>query len=120
MTDRDYGLIVNDPGSWERVRREAAAEVSAALEAAAGVGPEFGSPIAWSLTRDYGGVTTGLSLLHRVGVTIGKDLFTTCGEVIPNHPARWVPLSPALLRTLPRCKHCDEAAQSHHLTGIAA
>lgn len=117
---KDYGLIVNDPASWARVRAAAAVDKSAALKALEGTVAEFGAPIVWTHVRDYSGVVTGLSPLHRVGVQIGADLFTTCGEVIPNDPSRWLPLSPALVRTLAdRCKHC-EAERAHHITEIAA
>ena len=101
---------------WRQIEAEARAQVVTELEWLERTPLEFGAHVAWS--ECMLGRTSGLSALHRVGhPQLGYD-HTSCGEVVP--PAvRWLPLSPAMIRTLPRCKYC-EAEHARILTEQAA
>ena len=104
-----------DPG-WREIEDAARDQVSADLDRLESTPLEFGQHIAWSLCLLA--CTNGMSELHRVGhPVLGYD-HTTCGDVIPP-PVRWLPLSPAIVRTLPRCKYC-EAEHVRILTERAA
>lgn len=71
-----------------------------------------GQRIAWA-TKGYGGVTTGLSSVHRVAVT-GDEARTFCGIVLPN-PRNVVPA----LRSLDLCPVCANAFAKTRLAIVA-
>ncbi len=92
---------------WRQVELDAQAQASADLQALERTPLEFGQHIAWS--ESLLGRTNGFTALHQVGKPqFGRD-YTTCGEIIPP-PVRWLPMSPAVARTMPRCRYC--AAES--------
>jgi hypothetical protein len=90
--------------TWQRIEREARAVAMAELERDENTPLAFGAFIAW--TECQFGLTNGLSAVHRVGFPQHNDTYATCGERIPQ-PVRWVPLSPALVRTMGKCKFCE-------------
>ncbi len=96
---------------WEQLEREAREQVRSEIAADEQTPLVFGAPIAWSLCLL--GRTNGVSPLHRVGQAQHGHAYTTCGELIPA-PIRWLPLSPAVIRTKPRCKDCE--AEMAHIT----
>ena len=102
--------------AWQQVDAEVRQQLASDIERLESTPLEVGAHIAWS--ECMLGRTSGLSALHRVGhPQLGYD-HTSCGEVVP--PAvRWLPLSPAMIRTLPRCKYC-EAEHARILTEQAA
>lgn len=115
MSDR---LVVKDPESWDRVTREARAQVTAELQVLEQMPLEFGQLIAWATTAKVGKATDEFSSVHRVGAPIGNAAHTTCGTPIPE-PAMWVPLSAALAKALLPCGFCEHAMRRHD-TGMAA
>ncbi len=93
----------------ESARKDALAIADAPLE--------LGHSVAWSEVRF--GRTDDLSLVHRVGVAVYEEERALCGERIP--PAiRRVALSPKLIQTLGRCRHCDAEFAKLPNTGVAA
>lgn len=101
---------------WREIEREAREQNSLDVIRLESTPLEFGQHIAW--TTCLLACTNGISELHRVGHPILGYDHTTCGDVIPP-PVRWLPLSPAIIRTLPRCKYC-EAEHVRILTERAA
>ena len=90
---------------WERVLREAADQAVADREIAASMALAFGQPIAWDRKRH--GETVGFTELHCVGDRRGADVpFTACGFSIPSAD-RWLRLSPAMIRVMPKCRYCE-------------
>lgn len=89
---------------WQRIEREARDQVRQELEIAENTPLEFGAFIAW--TECQFGLTNDVSALHRVGFPQHGENYATCGERIPL-PVRWVPLSPAMVRTMGKCKFCE-------------
>lgn len=90
---------------WTRIVSEAKEQATAELIALEHTLLEYGQPIAWVVCRYR--CTDALSTVHRVGDPKGASLdpYTTCGEAIP-HPALWLPLSPALVRSMDSCGFC--------------
>lgn len=91
---------------WLDIEREAKDQVTDELKRLEETPLVFGDPIAWAEYR-YAR-TDGLSEVHHVGVPKGKDgsePYTTCEIPIPP-PIAWLPLSPAMIRTMPRCRYC--------------
>jgi hypothetical protein len=99
----DLAAFPIDAG-WDLIEQEARQQVRAELTAAENTPLVFGAVIGW--TECYDGRTRGLLPLHRVGFPNGGFAFTTCGEVIPG-PVRWRVLSPAIIRTAEKCRHCE-------------
>jgi hypothetical protein len=93
---------------WATIEREALEQVRAELAVAEVTPLEFGAHLVW--TECLFGRTNGLSPVHRVGFPQFDRVYTTCGDVIPE-PIRWVPLSPAMVRTMARCKFCEAEYQ---------
>ncbi len=91
--------------SWLRIEREALAQVRTELEAEDTQPLPFGQIVAWSDCRF--GRTDVLSVVHRAGESIGETAVTVCGEVVPS-PIRRLQLSANLVRTLGRCRYCEE------------
>ncbi len=89
---------------WLRIEAEARDVGLAALERDETTPLEFGAPIAW--TECQFGLTNGLSPLHHVGFPQHNEAYTTCCERIPP-PVRWLSLSPAMVRTMVKCKFCE-------------
>lgn len=80
----------------------------------------LGQPVAWAERRF--GRTDGLSVVHRAGdaaLSMTSDQRTLCGETVPAAILR-VALSPNLVRSLGRCRYCDEAYTKPAQTGVAA
>lgn len=90
--------------AWLRIDLEARVVALAALEHDESTPLEFGAFIAW--TECQFGFTNALSVLHRVGFPQHDDQYATCGEPIPA-PVRWLPLSPAIVRTMRKCQYCE-------------
>lgn len=103
-------LVTNQPtvretrSIWERIEREASEQVRAELQVDENRSLEFGAAIAWS--ECMMGRTCGVSPIHRVGVPQHGHDYTTCGDLIPP-PIRWVPLSPATIRVMAKCRQCE-------------
>lgn len=89
---------------WAEIEREALEQVRSELAADEARSLEFGSAIAWSECQM--GRTNGISPLHRVGLPQHGHDYTTCGDLIPD-PIRWVPLSPATIRVMAKCRSCE-------------
>ena len=89
---------------WLQIEREAREVASAVLDRDENTPLVFGAFIAW--TECQFGLTNGLSPIHRVGFPQHNDAYTTCGELIPS-PLRWFSLSPAIVRTMGKCKFCE-------------
>ena len=87
-----------------QLEADARAEASVGLEGLEATPLEFGAHIAWS--ECLMGRTNGFSAVHRVGLPQFAHAYTTCGELVPA-PVTWIPLSPAMIRTMPRCKFCE-------------
>lgn len=90
--------------AWLRVDLEARVVARAALEHDEATPLEFGAFIAW--TESQFGFMNGLSVVHRVGFPQHENNYATCGEPIPA-PVRWFSLSPAMVRTMRKCKFCE-------------
>lgn len=102
---------------WLRIEAEAKEQGRAEIEALTRSSLEYGAHVAWVTTK-RSGVVGGLSSVHRAGLPKGNVAYTTCDRPIAD-PALWLPLSPALIRTMSRCGFC-EAAHAEHLREIAA
>jgi len=89
---------------WQRITRDARAVALADLARDENTPLAFGQHIAWSECQF--GLTNGFSEIHRVGFPQHRNNYTTCGERIPP-PMRWLPLSPAMVRTMGNCKFCE-------------
>ncbi len=89
---------------WEQLEREAREQVRSEIDVDEVTPLEFGQPIVWSSC--VMGRTNGLSEVHRVGFPQINHAFTACGELIPA-PIRWVRASPAVIRTMAKCRHCE-------------
>ncbi len=96
--------------TWRAIELAARAQVASDLDLLEAKPLEHGSHIAWSECR-LGG-TNGFTSLHRVGLTQFGHAYTTCGDVIPA-PVRWLPLSPAIIRTRARCRDCEAGYAAH-------
>ena len=92
-----------DPG-WREIEAAAREQVSADLDRLESTPLEFGQHIAWS--ECLLGRTNGFSEVHRVGTTQFGRGYTTCGRMIPP-PVKWLPLSPAMVRHMRRCRDCE-------------
>ena len=90
--------------TWRDVDAGVPAQLANDLERLEHTPLEFGAHIAWS--ECLMGRTNGFSDVHRVGFPQFAHAYTTCGELIPA-PVRWLPLSPAMIRHMPRCKYCE-------------
>ena len=101
---------IGDPQGWRELELAARAQVAADLDVLEATPLEFGAHICWSECR-LGG-TNGFTPLHRAGLTQFGHAYTTCGELIPA-PVRWLPLSPAIIRTRARCQDCEAAYAAH-------
>lgn len=123
MSDR---LILSDfaLADLKRIEAEAREQKRAELAERTEHPPAFGTHIAWAVTA-RSGPTDEFSSVHRVGAPIGGDPHTTCGAAIPD-PALWMPLSPALIRSMDRCGFCEAAyarlatSQSSNAAAVAA
>ncbi len=96
-----------EPGrelAWQRIEQEARDVALACLTRDENTPLAFGAFIAW--TECQFGLTNGLSELHRVGFPQHDDVYTTCGARIPE-PVRWFSVSPAMVRTMGKCKFCE-------------
>lgn len=89
--------------TWTRIKAEALAQIILDLARLHETPLAFGQHLAW-VTHEAN-LTAELSPLHRVGFPIDARPYTGCGERIPP-PICWLPLSPALIATMPRCKFC--------------
>jgi hypothetical protein len=89
---------------WAEIESAALAQVRAELERDERTPLEFGYPIVWS--ECLMGRTNGMSELHRVGLPQHGHQYTTCGQLIPP-PIRRVPLSPATIRVMVKCRQCE-------------
>jgi hypothetical protein len=96
------GLTVRDEASWRRVELAANAQVVKDREAMEATPLEVGQFIAWAMLQETTRVTDAISHVHRVGL----EGLTTCGDVIPPI-SLWLPLSDALIRTIPHCRFCE-------------
>jgi hypothetical protein len=103
--------------SWKEIERQVREQITADLIALETTPLEYGQRIAWSIAT-RGGVTVDLSPIHRVGFPKGNMAYTTCEVPIPA-PVCWLPLSPAIERTMTRCPFC-EAGYMRSSSGIAA
>jgi hypothetical protein len=97
---------------WHQIELEAKAQVTADVTREELVPLTTGSFVAWA-RKAHMGQTDGFSSVHRVGVTVGGTSLTTCGEIIPAPILRLVPLTPALIRALARCRHCEAINAQH-------
>ncbi len=98
-----------EPGrelAWRRIEAEALAQVRTELEAEDTLTLPFGQIVAWSDCRFAR--TDVLSVVHRAGEAIGETAVTLCGEVVPS-AIRRLQLSPNLVRTLGRCRYCEDS-----------
>ncbi len=92
--------------TWRRIMDEAEEQARASLERDGATPLEVGAHVAWAMPG-YRECTDGFTEVHRVGVPqIGND-YTICGEMIPP-AARRVVLTPNLVRSLTRCRYCEE------------
>ena len=89
---------------WADVEGEAREQVQADLARLESTPLEFGAHIAWS--ECFMARTNSFSEVHRIGFPQVNRPFTTCGEMIPP-PIRWLPVSPAMARTMRRCRYCE-------------
>lgn len=95
---------------WKRIEAEALAQVRSELGTADASPLEYGRAVAWAECRF--GRTDGLSVAHRVGLCAFDDERTLCGDKIP--PAiRRIALSVNVVRSLGRCRYCEEAYTQH-------
>lgn len=101
---------------WRQIEAEVRAQVVTELEWLERTPLEFGAHIAWS--ECFMGRTNGFSEVHQVGFPQVGRAFTTCGQMIPA-PVRWLPVSPAMARTMRRCVYC-EAERARILKANAA
>lgn len=92
---------------WREIERAAHEQVLADLKAAEAMPLAVESFVAWTVSQP-GWQTDALSVLHRVGSAIGDQPMTMCSETIPA-AVRRLPLGPGLIRTLDRCRWCEEA-----------
>jgi hypothetical protein len=109
VTTDDLRPVITYPSTqqeaWRRIEQEALAQVRTEL-AAEDLHPlPFGHVVAWSDCRFAR--TDLLSVVHRAGESIGETAVTLCGEVIPS-AIRRLQLSPNLVRTLGRCRYCED------------
>ena len=91
---------------WTAIEREARHQVRAELIAEDAVRLTLGAAIAWRECRF--GKTNDLSLVHRVGESIGDATMSLCGELIPA-PLLRLPLTPNFIHALGRCRYCEDA-----------
>lgn len=92
---------------WKRIEAEALAQVRSELVWAESAPLEHGRVVAWAECRF--GRTDGLSAVHRVGSCLfNDDARTLCGEIIPP-PIRRIALSVNVVRSLGKCRYCEEA-----------
>lgn len=89
---------------WRQIEHEAREQVRRDVEAEEAQPLALGSAVAWA--KYCHGWTDSLSPVHRVGEPIQGQAMTLCGDVIPCAMMR-LPLSPDLVRTLPRCRYCE-------------
>jgi hypothetical protein len=90
--------------SWRQLLADVLIEREAAVQTCADTPLEFGAPIAWSTTLKER--TNAFSPVHRVGFPQHGTPYTACVERIAG-PYRWLPLSPAMIRTMDRCRACE-------------
>jgi hypothetical protein len=110
VSDRTEAKQIGLPSKpeWAAIEAAARAEAMALVEAERQTPLAPGSFVAWALRRDYSGVTSGFSPLHRVGAPIGDKPHTTCHERIPDALLR-LPLTSVLIRTFEeRCQFCAQ------------
>ncbi len=88
---------------WRQVELEAREQVSTDIQALELTPLEFGQHIAWS--ESLLGRTNGFTALHTVGFPQIGRAFTTCALMIPA-PALWLPMTPAIARTMEPCQYC--------------
>ncbi len=91
--------------TWLRVERDALAQVRTELDAEDTQPLPFGQIVAWSECRFAR--TDVLSVVHRAGESIGETAVTLCGEVVPS-AIRRLQLSANLVRSLGRCRYCED------------
>ncbi len=97
-----------EPGrelAWRKIEQEALAQVRTELEAEDTLALPFGQIVAWSDCRF--GRTDVLSVVHRAGEPIGETAVTLCGEIVPA-AIRRLQLSANLVRSLGRCRYCED------------
>src|SRR5690348_15413967 len=92
---REPQTPMTDQG-WRELELAARSQVKGDLEQLEATPLEFGAHICWS--ECFRGFTDALTEVHRVGFPNYGRAYTTCNELIPA-PVRWLPLSPALIRT---------------------
>ncbi len=107
MDRPEHSPIASD---WPQIEAAARALVRAALEAEEAVVLEYGRTVAWAEYRF--GRSDGLSVVHRVGVGPFDAPRALCGETIPA-PANRLTLSTNMIRSLGRCRYCEEAYTQH-------
>ena len=90
--------------TWREIEQQARDQVRAELARDENTPLEFGAAIVWAFNAR--GRTDGISPVHRVGFPQFNRAYTTCGELVPA-PILWCPLSPAMVRTMPRCVYCE-------------
>jgi hypothetical protein len=89
---------------WRELERQAHEQTVLDLDRLERTPLEFGAHIAWS--ECLLGRTNGFSPVHRVGFHQVGNAYATCGELIPP-PVKWLPLSPAMVRTMMNCRYCE-------------
>lgn len=99
---------MSDRAEWLRIEGEAREQCAADLALLERTPLEVGAPIAW--VECLLAHTNGLSPLHRVGKAQFGSAYTACGDLIPS-PVRWIPVSPAMARTMAPCRDCIAALQ---------
>ncbi len=90
--------------TWERFEAEVREDMRARLAVEEVTPLEFGAAIAWS--RNSRGKTDEFTPVHRIGFPQIDRAFTACGELVPA-PILWLPLSPAMIRTMDKCRYCE-------------
>lgn len=116
-SDRGLPQTAEQQAIWQRIEAEADAQCRAQLDARERTSVAYGDYVAW-VTTTRGGVTDGLSALHRVGLPKGNAAYTTCEQPVAD-PALWLSLSPAIIKTMARCGFCEQAF-AQQMRGSAA
>lgn len=89
--------------SWDRILREVREQKTADLLRDENTPLEFGAFICWKQGRWE---PEHFAPVHRVGYSEGAYAYTACGQIIPP-PLMWLPLSPALVRSMTNCTRCN-------------
>ena len=109
MTEAERREYDRQEAIWRRILVEVREQVTADVIAIENRPLVFGEHVAWAICR-YKGVTDDLSTLHRVGHPLKGEPATTCGEKIPvGKPL--LPLGPAFLENIRKCRYCEAELQ---------